>query len=91
MRTSLDLYLTESQDDYSLYLDKVYDEMSNDFVSENEHWLFDRTQQVDKWVYNLYNKGKDPKIAAKIIEKAFCRYFKKGIYIKNVKLNRGTI
>ncbi len=75
-KISLDRYLTNPpEDNYTEWCEEVTaNQMTAEFYYQNEDWIMDNDSQCDKWLNKLFNKGKEPKQAAIIIEKAFNIY-----------------
>ena len=72
-KTSLDKYLTTPYDDgFDDWADDVLGKMITDtFYNENENWLNEHSGQCNKWLNELFNRGKSTIEAARIIERAF--------------------
>ena len=72
-KEDLDKYLTrgdQDDDDFAQWTEEVWDFLSDDFYAANSLWLDEYEGQYNKWLNYLYNKGKQPKESASIIEKA---------------------
>lgn len=71
LKTRIDRYITtEPSSGFDDWCDSVVDLFSDSFYEENSDWIADYDGLCDAWLNNLYRKGKSPKEAAKIIEKA---------------------
>jgi hypothetical protein len=88
-KKSLDRYLTtEPEDSFTPYADAVIDAFSDSFyerVYETNLLIgvgFPNSNLENKWLEKVFNKGLDPKLGAKIIERAYTFFieFKKESY-----------
>jgi hypothetical protein len=73
-KTSLDRFLTTPPDDgYEDWAEElVGNHISDQFFDNNEWWLKESDGQCKRWMNDLfYKKGKSPKEAALILERAF--------------------
>jgi hypothetical protein len=86
---SLDRYLTtEPEDSFTPYIEGVIDAFSDSFyerVYETNLLIgvgFPYSKLENKWLEKVFNKGLDPKLGAKIIERAYTFFieFKKESY-----------
>ena len=77
-KISLDKYLTTPYDDgFEDWANKVIEYMSDDFYNKNEDWINKDNGQCNKWLNKIfYNKCKEPKISATIIERSYKLYKK---------------
>lgn len=75
-KQSLDKYLTNEPDDgfNGWHEDVLGICISDFFYEENEAWLLENNGLCTKWLSKLFDKGIRPRIAAKIIERAFKLY-----------------
>lgn len=73
-KIGLDRYLTQSSDDgdYDEWCEMVIESLSDDFYDKNEDWVIN-DNQCDVWLNKLQDK--DPKEAARIIERAYNYYY----------------
>ena len=75
-KTSLDRHLTTPPDDgFDDFCDDVIgNEISDSFYEQNENWIEQYGGQCNKWLNELFRRGRDTAVAAKIIERAFNIY-----------------
>ena len=74
-KVSLDRYLTMSPDDgFDGWCEDVIGKITDAFYNENEDWINEYDGQCNKWLNELFWRGKDMTEAAKIIERAFKIY-----------------
>lgn len=77
-KIGLDRYLTTPPDDgFDNWCEDVCDRITNIFYDENEKWINDGSGQCNKWLNELFRRGKDATEAAKMIERAFRFYCRK--------------
>lgn len=77
-KISLDRYLTTPPDNgFDDWSESVLERISDSFYSENESWVNDYDGQFNKWLNELFERGKSSIDAAMIIERAFGLYLKK--------------
>jgi hypothetical protein len=78
-KISLDKYLTtEPYDEFQDWVeDLVGNQLSDSFFNDNEDWIEVSNIQFNAWAQRLFMKGKSPKEAAAIIEKAHSKYIAK--------------
>jgi hypothetical protein len=70
-KEDLDRWITkEPDDDFPQWTEEVWNCLTDDFYNVNSRWLDEYDGQYNKWLNLLYNKGKEPKESASIIEKA---------------------
>jgi len=75
MIKGLDKYLTSGppEDDFDNFCEDVLGhKISDEFYNKNEFWI--DKHQCQKWLNNLFDKGKSSIESAKIIERAFYLY-----------------
>lgn len=74
-KQSLDRYLTTPPNDgFTNYCENVTEAFTENFFNENESWILDETEQIDKWLSKLYYNSVNYKKAAATIERAFKLY-----------------
>jgi hypothetical protein len=77
-KIGLDKYLTSSPDDkFDNWSDDVLNNLTNTFYDENEDWIVEYDGQCNKWLNELFRRGKDTIDTSLIIERAFKIYYKK--------------
>lgn len=76
MLKSLYEYLSSvpPDDGYGEYCEVVLENLSEEFFKKNETWIVDETEQIDKWINKLFNRGIDPIMCGVIIERSFKIY-----------------
>lgn len=78
-KVSLDRYLTTPPDDgfygwceFDGWCEDVLgNKITDTFYNENENWIDEYYGQCNKWLNELFRRGKDTTEAAQIIERAF--------------------
>ena len=77
-KKGLDRYLTtEPNDGFDVWCEDVLgSKISDTFYNENEPWIDKYDGLCNKWLNELFNRGKNTTEAAKIIERAFKLYIK---------------
>ena len=75
-KLSLDRYLTKTPDTgFDDWCEDVLGhKISDEFYNINEKWIDEYSGQCNKWLNELFNKGKEPEKAAQIIERGFKLY-----------------
>lgn len=74
-KKSLDKFLTaEPADNLTPWCELVYEDLTDEFYNMHTEWLDSYNGQCNTWLNKLYNKSKDPKVAAQIIQRAFTLY-----------------
>lgn len=70
-KQSLDRYLTTPPNDgFDNWAEQTIEKMSDDFYETNELWIMD-SEQCNKWLSKLYDKGIPPEIASTVIERTY--------------------
>ena len=71
-KVGLDRYLTSGppEDGLDNWCEVATEAMTNEFWNVAEDWVLD-SELSSEWFNKLFNKGKSPQEAAKIIQKAF--------------------
>ena len=73
-----DRYLTCPPDDgRDGWAEDVIEAFSESFYNTNSDWIFSGNGLCNKWLNLIFNKGRSPKQAAMIIERAVSRYVHK--------------
>jgi hypothetical protein len=71
-KISLDKYLTTPpHDGFDGWSEDACNKIADTFYDENEKWINEYDGQCNKWLNELFRRGKSPTDAAKIIERAF--------------------
>lgn len=65
-------------DAFGKWADKVtHNEISDSFFYDHEDWILEYEGQCNRWLNKLFDKGRRPNAAAKVIERAYNIYIKK--------------
>jgi len=73
-KTSLDKYLTSEppNDGFDIWCEVITEKhITKQFFDLHEDWILDNNGQCENWLNELFNRGKLPEDASKIIERAF--------------------
>jgi len=72
----LDRYLTAAppDDGFTDYCEAVVEAFPEQFFTDNETWIIDEPEQIDKWFDKLCYQDVSPENAAVIIERTFNLY-----------------
>ena len=75
-KVSLDRYLTTPPDDgFDGWCEDVLgNKITDTFYNENEKWIDEYNGQCNKWLNDLFRRGKDTTEAAQMVERAFKIY-----------------
>jgi len=75
-KISLDRYLTSGppEDALDSWCEACIEAFEDEFYSRNEEWIQEYPNQCSAWMDKLFNKGRNPKEAALIIQRAHRLY-----------------
>jgi len=74
-KISLDRYLTEPPDDeFDGWAEDVINNIQEEFYTKNEDWVNENNGQCNKFINELWNRGKSPEDASKMLERTFKLY-----------------